>query len=174
MLQFDDLDESLRVLQLQQRIWVAYNFPEQLGQVKASDVMNVLMDDAAVGGALKREGGQYDTQELSGARAAALARRDKRIVKTHHHGALGAAEEIGELCHALLKLEQGIRGNGDRAKALRDMADAVADTIIFLSSLCNTFGLDLQETVWGTWRQVRTRDWRRWPDTGRPPAEAEA
>lgn len=169
MLNYDDLDLSMRALQLQQRVWVTHNFPEQLGEVQASDVMNVLMDATS---GLKREGGQYDTQDLCVAVANALRRRDKRIVRTHHHGALGAAEEIGELCHALLKLEQGIRGNGDRAKALRDMADAVADTIIFLSSLCNTFGLDLQETVWSTWRQVRTRDWRRWPDTGRPPAEA--
>ncbi len=40
---------------------------------------------------------------------------------------LGAAEEVGELAHAYLKMEQGIRGNTDEHTA--NMKDAVADSV---------------------------------------------
>ena len=45
---------------------------------------------------------------------------------------LGVAEEVGELCHAHLKQEQGIRNTTQANKE-----DAVGDIIIYLADYCN-------------------------------------
>lgn len=53
------------------------------------------------------------------------------------HGIYGTMEELGELCHAVLKGEQGIRdGNAD-------FDDAFADTLIFFTSLCTSLEVPL-------------------------------
>lgn len=52
------------------------------------------------------------------------------------HLALGVCEEIGELCHAVLKMEQDIRGS--KEKHLADIKDAVGDASIFLMNLCSS------------------------------------
>ena len=44
--------------------------------------------------------------------------------------ALGMAEEVGELCHWILKRKQGIRGVTDE-QAVKEIADSFADTVIF-------------------------------------------
>jgi NTP pyrophosphatase (non-canonical NTP hydrolase) len=72
---------------------------------------------------------------------------------------LGAAEEVGELAHAYLKMEQGIRG--DREKHVANMKDAVGDCVIFLMDLCNQMGWDFEEIVETTWDQVKQRDWKK-------------
>lgn len=76
---------------------------------------------------------------------------------------MGAAEEIGELCHSILKMKQAIRVNEDhRAKA----KDAVCDTIIYLCDFANRFGFDLQEELNKTWEEVSKRDWKKNAATG--------
>lgn len=52
--------------------------------------------------------------------------KDRRMV-------LGICEEAGELCHAHLKLEQGIRG--DRESLLAEAKDAVGDICIYAINL---------------------------------------
>lgn len=84
-----------------------------------------------------------------------------------HRQVLGAAEEVGELCHAQLKLEQGNRINEDHVEEAKD---AVADTIIFLADYTGAQGWDLQEIIERVWSEVEERDWKRWPETGRPPS----
>jgi NTP pyrophosphatase (non-canonical NTP hydrolase) len=73
---------------------------------------------------------------------------------------LGALEELGELAHAHLKGEQGIRTNQDHNAA---KVDAVADVIIFLADYCNQNGIDMQDAVESTWAAVKQRDWRKDP-----------
>ena len=70
---------------------------------------------------------------------------------------LGVVEEIGELCHAHLKAEQGIRTDEDHA-AMK--ADAVGDIVIFLADYCSAEGIDLQSVVEETWDEVKLRDWK--------------
>jgi NTP pyrophosphatase (non-canonical NTP hydrolase) len=77
---------------------------------------------------------------------------------------LGAAEEIGELCHHLLKLAQGIRG--ERAHHREEMADAVADCVIYLAGVATHLGLDYGQLVQETWDRVKLRDWVADPTTG--------
>jgi len=66
-------------------------------------------------------------------------------------------EELGELSHAHLKMEQGIRG--EFATHQLGKQDAVGDIIIYLADYCDQNGLDLQKCVEYAWGQVKNRDW---------------
>lgn len=55
---------------------------------------------------------------------------------------LGVMEEFGELCHAQLKLKQGIRGDREQLEAER--VDAVGDMIVFLSHYCELRGIEMR------------------------------
>lgn len=69
---------------------------------------------------------------------------------------MGALEELGELAHAHLKGHYLIRGmTTDAARAKK--ADAIGDVIIYLTSYCNTNGLDLAECVGDAWDEVCNR-----------------
>lgn len=50
---------------------------------------------------------------------------------------VGIFEELGELSHALLKHEQGIRGFENEAYFQEQVQDAVGDVMIYLVSFCN-------------------------------------
>ena len=78
--------------------------------------------------------------------------------------ALGGAEEAGELAHAILKMEQGIRG--DKIKHVGEVADSVGDIIIYLAGICSSLDLDLQTCVEAAWAEVSKRDWSKNPETG--------
>lgn len=79
-----------------------------------------------------------------------------------HYPLLGAMEELGELAHAHLKAEQGIRQHENHDEAKRD---AVADVVIFLSDYCTANGIDFQDSLNETWAKVRRRDWQANPET---------
>jgi len=81
-----------------------------------------------------------------------------------HHPLLGVAEEVGELSHAHLKLEQGIRG--DPAEHLSAKVDAVGDIVIYLADYCERNGFDLDTAVTIAWAEVSKRDWRKDPKGG--------
>jgi len=78
---------------------------------------------------------------------------------------LGAAEEVGELSHHYLKNKQGIRG-GDTVDHEAEMADAVADCVIYLAGVASHLGLDFGVLVQETWDQVKQRDWVEYPKNG--------
>jgi NTP pyrophosphatase (non-canonical NTP hydrolase) len=78
-----------------------------------------------------------------------------------HHPLLGAVEEIGELAHAHLKTEQGIR-----KIQKNDGPDAVGDVIIYLLDYCNLMGWDAEQILNETWNHVKQRDWKSNPETG--------
>lgn len=82
----------------------------------------------------------------------------------YHKPFMGLVEEVGELSHALLKQEQGIRGpfaeHEDEAK------DAVGDIMIYLFHLCGERGWDLEDIVVDTWNKVSKRDWKSNPVNG--------
>ena len=75
-----------------------------------------------------------------------------------HEPLLGLIEEVGELSHAHLKYEQGIRGY-NKSQFLVEAEDAVGDLVIYLASYCNANNLDLETCVERTWAKVRQRDW---------------
>lgn len=51
---------------------------------------------------------------------------------------MGMCEEAGELCHAHLKLEQGIRGTPEKLEA--DMRDAIGDISIYMLNYLSRMG----------------------------------
>ena len=86
--------------------------------------------------------------------------------RTNYHSLLGIVEEVGELCHAHLKHEQGIRGFEDRHKFKAYVEDAIGDIIVFLADYCTANGIGLQKCLEYTWESVKERDWIRDPITG--------
>lgn len=72
---------------------------------------------------------------------------------------------VGELAHAVLKREQGIRGSAAQREAAE--RDAVGDIVIYLADFCHRRGYDLDAIIQETWGQVRQRDWKKNPQTGR-------
>lgn len=69
---------------------------------------------------------------------------------------LGVMEEVGELAHAYLKNDQGIRISENHDE---QMNDAVGDIVIYLADFCNNMGIDLEQIVSETWATVKKRDW---------------
>lgn len=76
---------------------------------------------------------------------------------------LGVIEEIGELAHAQLKKEQGIRMNEDHDAKARD---AVGDIMIYLMNYCSERGFFIGECLDDAWREVSQRDWKKNPIQG--------
>lgn len=75
-----------------------------------------------------------------------------------YHPLLGVSEEVGELCHAHLKEEQGIRGTSEE---LQEKAkDAIADIVIYLCDYCNRREWDIEDLVSETWDKVKQRKWK--------------
>jgi NTP pyrophosphatase (non-canonical NTP hydrolase) len=73
------------------------------------------------------------------------------------HCLLGIQEELGELSHAYLKREQGIRGT--REEHTEAIKDAIGDLVVYLADFCARSGIDLEESVSETWKTVQLRDW---------------
>lgn len=68
---------------------------------------------------------------------------------------LGVVEELGELAHAVLKREQGIRKDENH---LHNEKDAIGDVCIYLMDYCNRRGFNLLQIVNTAWEEVRERD----------------
>ena len=72
---------------------------------------------------------------------------------------LGVVEEVGELSHALLKREQGIRGFDDNEKFEAAAKDAIGDSFIYLTQVASELGYDLEDIINETAAGVLKRDW---------------
>jgi NTP pyrophosphatase (non-canonical NTP hydrolase) len=70
--------------------------------------------------------------------------------------ALGLAEETGEVCRAVLKHEQGIRGTSDEWEA--EVAKELGDVFIKLCDVAGSFGLSLQRCIEERWNVVSQRN----------------
>ena len=74
--------------------------------------------------------------------------------------ALGMAEEVGEICHSILKGKQGIREGADGNDLTMKIADDFADTVIFGIQLMSCLGLDAEQIITNTINNVvLKRDW---------------
>jgi len=69
---------------------------------------------------------------------------------------LGLQEELGELSHAFLKRQQGIRNDEKHSENIRD---AVGDIVIFLLDFCRRENLSFERCLIETWNTVSKRDW---------------
>ena len=82
-----------------------------------------------------------------------------------HDALLGIMEEVGELAHAHLKYQQGIRGY-TQTEYYAEASDAIGDIMIYLASYCNRNHLNLGFCLDQTWARVKKRDWQKDPVTG--------
>lgn len=73
--------------------------------------------------------------------------------------ALGMAEEVGEVCHHVLKGTQRIRG-GMNGLNKEEIADGVADTLIYGRQLLSVIGVDAEQEIAAVIDKVLQRDWR--------------
>jgi NTP pyrophosphatase (non-canonical NTP hydrolase) len=72
--------------------------------------------------------------------------------------ALGMAEEVGEVCHHVLKGVQHIRG-GVKGVNKAEVADGVADVLIYGLQLLSYYEIDAEEEIAKVIEQVLARDW---------------
>jgi len=77
---------------------------------------------------------------------------------------LGLAEETGELCRAVLKRYQGIRG--EAAYWSEEVRKELADVVIKAHDVAGKEGFDLTVAVAERWEDIRLRNWRANPLTG--------
>ena len=82
---------------------------------------------------------------------------------------LGAVEELGELVHAHLKGEHGIRYTECEVRALKK--DALGDVVLCLANYCEHEDINLEHAILDAWKVVSQRDWKKYPLTGKPPKE---
>ena len=75
---------------------------------------------------------------------------------------LGMAEEVGEVCHHVLKGTQGIRG-GVNGVNRREVADGVDDAKIYGNQLMTLINVDAERSYAKTVGQVLDRDWQKDP-----------
>lgn len=80
--------------------------------------------------------------------------------------ALGMAEELGELCHYLLKRSQGIREGANDKELKEEIADAFADCMIYGINLMENEGIDAEKAIRMTIIKVLERDWIKYPEKG--------
>lgn len=81
--------------------------------------------------------------------------------------ALGVAEETGELCHAHLKMIQGIREAAEEGGTLELERDAVGDILIYLMGYCSYRNLDIGLCLHEAWEECKKRDWVKYPYNGK-------
>jgi len=74
--------------------------------------------------------------------------------------ALGMAEEVGELCHYILKRQQGIREGASGNDLKDEIADSFADAVIYGIALMDNEGLDAERVLEETIGKVLARDWK--------------
>jgi len=80
------------------------------------------------------------------------------------HPLLGVVEEVGELAHAELKGEQGIRDCAHRDELA---CDAVGDIMIYLIGYCTTKGFNIEKILTETWSEtVKKRNWKKNKEDG--------
>lgn len=77
----------------------------------------------------------------------------------------GMVEELGELSHALLKQEQGIRGTPAEHEA--NAKDAIGDMLVYMADFCTRRGWSMQDIIETTWWEVSQRDWVLYPKNGK-------
>lgn len=82
---------------------------------------------------------------------------------------VGMVEELGELAHALLKKEQGIRQGSEKFQ--EDAEDAIGDLFIYMCDFAGRSKLSMKRAILNTWNRVKQRNWVKDPVSGGEPRE---
>jgi NTP pyrophosphatase (non-canonical NTP hydrolase) len=73
--------------------------------------------------------------------------------------ALGMSEEVGEVCHHVLKGTQRIRG-GKNGINKKEVADGVADVLIYGINLLSFLEINAEKEISEVIEKVLKRDWK--------------
>lgn len=84
---------------------------------------------------------------------------------------LGIGEEVGELNHAFLKTEQGIRTDENHREKMKD---ALGDIFIYMCDFAARENIDLFTEIVRAWDKVKARNWKKYPDSGGLPPKSES
>lgn len=76
--------------------------------------------------------------------------------------ALAVAEEAGELCRAVLKRAQGIRGT--RAEWDEELLKEIGDVVMAATWVAYLSGHNVGGVLMDRWATIRQRDWRANPE----------
>lgn len=71
---------------------------------------------------------------------------------------VGMVEEVGELCRAVVKMEQGIRGT--REEWFAEIRKETGDVFIKLCDIARFYEFDLADAIEERWAKVSQRDWK--------------
>ena len=71
---------------------------------------------------------------------------------------VGLAEEVGEVCRAVVKRHQGIRGTREEWDA--EIRKEVGDVFIKLVDVARTYGFDLADAIAERWGTIQRRNWK--------------
>lgn len=74
---------------------------------------------------------------------------------------VGLTEEVGELCRAVVKRSQGIRGTKEEWDA--EIEKELGDIFIKLCDTAGHYGVDLQDAIETRWAAVKQRNWQENP-----------
>jgi len=132
------------------------------------DELLVATRDGVVG----KAGGQPFLREFQAEVSAWLDKQPFGNPPIAHHSLLGVGEEVGELMHAHLKAEQGIRLTPEAARDKK--ADAIGDIMVYLCGYCRAEGLDMHNAYLRAWSEVKERDWSANPINGTVPDDSAA
>ncbi len=84
---------------------------------------------------------------------------------------VGLPEEVGELCRAVLKKYQGIRGTAEEWDA--EIEKEIGDVLIKLCEFANRAGVDIEDAVFKRWAVVGMRNFVDNPIAHGLPSESE-
>lgn len=93
----------------------------------------------------------------------AKAFRDAPLDAPSYRPLIGMVEELGELAHAHLKGEQGVRLTPEEVHEKK--IDALGDVLVYMADYMNREGLSFYQAIERAWGEVRTRDWKENPLT---------
>jgi NTP pyrophosphatase (non-canonical NTP hydrolase) len=128
------------------------------GTVYDTEHMGRLMD------AYENDGCRYTSLDMFQVQVCKWAKKNFPGEEIHHL-VYGMMEELGELVHAHLKAEVGIRGT--KKEHLAEAKDAVGDLLVFMAEYCFLMGISMHDALWDTWGEVQKRDWQKYPHDGR-------
>lgn len=113
----------------------------------------------------QKELAEWESRNFPRARYESMSKEQLIDIILIFQATVGMAEEVGEVCHAILKGVQGIReGVGGIRKDL--VADGVGDAMVYGTQLLSKVGVDAETEIEKTINTVLNRDWTNNPHQG--------
>lgn len=159
--------------------WVAHNFPDQVNKRPIHSMIGVIEELGELAHShLKRAQGIRENEDLTAQGKDSVGDMVVYMLglmdtygtpEYHPQGNITADRDL-----LMLRLADAV---GYMSNAVVDdlsvlVRGAMSDTLDFIEQYCNAEDWDFEVIVQETWDSVKTRDWIKYPATGRPPVDA--